>query len=69
MRNDTWRIVGGVALVIFVLVVGLPVVLSAVGLVIGGLGLLIGLAITLIKLAVVVAIGYLVLAGVRALMR
>ncbi len=51
------------------LVIGLPVALSAVGLVVGGVGLLVGLAITLIKLAVVVAIGYLLLAGIRAVMR
>ncbi len=64
--KDTWRIVAIVLLGLFVVVVGLPLVGAAVGLV---LGTAIGIAILLIKLAVVLAIGYLVLAGLRALIR
>ncbi len=64
--KDTWRVVAVVLLGLFVLVVGLPLVGAAVGLV---LGTVIGIAILLIKLAVVLAIGYLLLAGLRALIR
>jgi len=54
---------------VFALVVALPLVGAAVGLVTGVLGMLVGLAIMLIKLAVVLAVGYLLLVGVRALVR
>ncbi len=64
--KDTWRIVAIVLLGLFVVVVGIPLVGAAVGLV---LGTAIGLAILLIKLAVVLAIGYLVLAGIRVVIR
>ncbi len=64
--KDTWRVVAVVLLGLFVLVVGLPLVGAVVGIV---LGTVIGIAILLIKLAVVLAIGYLVLAGIRALIR
>lgn len=64
--KDTWRVVAIVLLGLFVVVVGIPLVGAAVGLV---LGTAIGVAILLIKLAVVLAIGYLVLAGIRALIR
>lgn len=64
--KDTWRVVAIVLLGLFVVVVGVPLVGAAVGLV---LGTAIGVAILLIKLAVVLAIGYLVLAGIRALIR
>ena len=64
--RDALKVVGIILLGLFVLVVGLPLVGMAVGLV---LSTLIGLAILLIKLAVVLAIGYLVLAGIRAVLR
>ena len=64
--RDALKVVGIILLGLFVLVVGLPLVGMAVGLV---LSTLIGLAILLIKLAVVLAVGYLVLAGIRAMMR
>jgi hypothetical protein len=64
--KDIWKVVGIIALGLFVLVVGLPLAGMAVGLV---LGTLIGVAILLIKLAVVLAIGYLLLAGIRAVLR
>jgi len=66
MNNDALRVVGIILLGLFVLVVGIPLVGAAVGLV---LGTVVTIAILLIKLAVVLAIGYLVLAGIRAMMR
>ncbi|MCA1574915.1 MAG: hypothetical protein LC770_10345 [Acidobacteria bacterium] len=54
---------------LFVLVVGVPLILTAAGITLGILGFLLGLAVALIKLAVVVAIGYLILVGIRALLR
>jgi hypothetical protein len=67
--NDTLRVVGIILLGLFVLVVGIPLVLTALGL--AGIVLLkiVGLAILLIKLAVVLAVGYLILAGIRAMLR
>ncbi|MFL6210483.1 MAG: hypothetical protein ACJ74W_16625 [Pyrinomonadaceae bacterium] len=64
--KDIWKVIGIIALGLFVLVVVLPLAGMAVGLV---LGTLIGLAILAIKLAVVLAIGYLLLAGIRAVLR
>jgi hypothetical protein len=68
MRNgrDIWRIVGMIFLGILVLTVVLPLVLKLVGIT---LGIIIGLAVLLIKVAVTLAIGYLVLVGIRALLR
>ena len=64
--KDVFRILGVVLLGIFVLAVGIPLVLTAAGVT---LGILFWVAVTLIKLAVVVAIGYLILVGIRALLR
>ena len=64
--KDVLRIVGIVLLGLFVLVVGIPLVLAAAGV---ALGFLFGLAVMVIKVAVVVAIGYLILVGIRALLR
>ena len=68
MKNakDMVRVVGIVLLCLFVLVVGVPLLLTAVGIT---LGFVTGLAIGLIKLAVMLAIAYLVLVGIRALLR
>jgi hypothetical protein len=63
------RVVGIILLGLFVLAVGIPVVLTAAGITLGIIGFLFHLAVVLIKLAVVVAIGYLILVGVRALLR
>jgi hypothetical protein len=49
--------------------VGIPIVFKAVGLTLGILGFLVWLAVGLIKLAVAVAVGYLILVGIRALLR
>ena len=63
------RVIGMILLGLFVLAVGIPVVLTAAGITLGIIGFLFHLAVILIKLAVVVAIGYLILVGIRALLR
>ncbi len=67
--KDVVRVVGMILLGLFVLVVGVPLVLTAAGIVLQGIGAIVGIAILLIKLAVVLAVGYLILAGIRAIMR
>lgn len=64
--KNALRIAGMLLLGVFVFVVVVPFVLSAVGFVISSL---IALAVLAIKVAVVVAIGYLILVGIRALLR
>jgi len=67
--KDVFRVVGMVLLGVFVLAVGIPVVLTAAGVTLGIIGFLFHVAVVLIKLAVVLAIGYLILVGIRALLR
>ena len=67
--KDVLRVVGMILLAMFVFVVAVPFVLKLVGLGLTIVGVLIGLAVLLIKLAVVLAIGYLILVGIRALLR
>ena len=67
--GDIFRIVGIVLLVIFVLAVGIPLVLALAGVALGVIGMLVGLAIALIKIAIVVAIIYLIIVGIRAVLR
>ena len=67
--KDVLRIVGMILLGIFVFTVGVPLVLRLAGITLGIIGTLIGLAVLLIKVAVVLAIGYLILVGIRALLR
>ena len=67
--KDVLRIVGVVLLALFVLVVGIPLVFAAAGITLTILGTILGLAILLIKIAVVIAIVYLILVGVRAVLR
>jgi hypothetical protein len=64
--KDVLRVVGIIILGLFVLVVAVPLALKVVGIT---LGILVGLAVGVIKLAVVIAVGYLVLVGIRALLR
>lgn len=64
--KDMLRIVGIILLGIFVLAVGVPLVFAAAGIVLGGI---IHITVSLIKIAVVVAVGYLILVGVRAVLR
>jgi hypothetical protein len=68
MRNgrDIWRIAGMIVLGVLVSLVVLPLALKVVGLTVG---FIIGLAVLLIKVAVTLAIAYLVLVGIRALLR
>jgi hypothetical protein len=63
------RITGIILLGLFVLVVGIPLVLAAAGITLHIVGFVFGLAVGLIKLAIVIAIIYLVLVGIRALLR
>ena len=55
--------------VFVVLAVGVPLVLTAAGVALGILGFLVGLAVLLIKLAIVVAIIYLIVVGIRAVLK
>lgn len=64
--KDLLRIVGIILLGLFVLAVVVPLVLTAAGFVVGTV---ISIAVLLIKLAVFLAIGYLILVGIRALLR
>jgi len=67
--RDVLRIVGMILLGLFVFMVGVPLVFKVAGITLGIIGVLVGLAILLIKVAVVLAIFYLVLVGIRALLR
>jgi hypothetical protein len=71
MKNakDMVRVVGIVLLCLFVMVVGVPLLLAAAGITLSIFGFVTALAVGLIKLAVVLAIAYLVLVGIRALLR
>ena len=60
------RIIGMILLGVFVFFVVLPVALKLVGIT---LGIISSLAVLLIKVAVTLAIGYLILVGIRALLR
>lgn len=67
--KNVLRIVGMILLGLFVFAVAAPLVMKLAGFTFGLITLLIGLAIFLIKVAVVLAIGYLILVGIRALLR
>src|SRR5205807_6911577 len=67
--KDVLRLAGMLLLGLFVLVVGVPLVLTAAGIALGIFGFLFGLAVLLIKVAIVVAVIYLILVGVRAVLR
>jgi small-conductance mechanosensitive channel len=67
--KDVLRVVGIILLALFVLAVGVPLVLAAAGVALGILGFLIGLAVLLIKLAIVAAIIYLIVVGIRAVLK
>ena len=67
--TDVLRSVGIILLGIFVFAVGVPLVLTAAGITLGIIKILFGIAVMVIKLAVVLAIAYLILTGVRALVR
>ena len=67
--TDVVKIVGMVLLALFVLAVGVPLVLAAAGVALGIIGALVGLAIALIKIAIVIAVIYLIVVGVRAVLK
>ncbi len=67
--ENVLRTVGLILLGLFVFVVGVPLVLMAAGFTLAVVGKLFALAVFLIKLAVIVAIGYLVLVGVRTALK
>ena len=71
--KDVLRIVGMLLLGVFVFVVAVPFILTlvfgAIGVTVGIISFLISAAVLLIKVAVVLAIGYLILVGIRALLR
>lgn len=65
MKN-TLRVVGILLLGLFVLIVGVPLLLAAAGIIVSSV---ISIAVLLIKVGVTLAVGYLILVGVRALLR
>src|SRR5262245_33735052 len=67
--KDVLRIVGMILLGVFVFAVGVPLVFKVAGITLGIISILIWLAVLLIKVAVVLAIGYLIFVGIRALLR
>ena len=67
--KDVLRIVLMILLGVFVFAVAMPIVLTVAGIATSIISFLIGLAVLLIKVAVVLAIGYLILVGIRALLR
>jgi hypothetical protein len=67
--KNVLRIVGMILLGVFAFVVVVPFVLKLIGLGLAIAGAFITLAVLLIKVAVVLAIGYLLLVGIRALLR
>lgn len=71
MKNtkDAVRVVGIVLLCLFVLVVGVPLLLAAAGVTLSIVGFITALAVGVIKLAVVLAVVYLVLVGIRTVLR
>jgi hypothetical protein len=64
--TDVLKIVGIVLLALFVLLVALPFVFTLLHI---AVGFLVVLAIALIKIAIVVAIIYLIVVGIRAVLR
>lgn len=67
--TDVLRIVGIILLGIFVLAVGIPLVLTAAGIALSIVGILFGIAVGVIKIAIVLAVCYLILVGIRAVLR
>ncbi|HXQ74662.1 MAG TPA: hypothetical protein VN844_29420 [Pyrinomonadaceae bacterium] len=71
--KNALRVVGMIALGLFVFMVVAPFALQVIFGVLGAtfslITFLVGLAVLLIKVAVVLAIGYLILVGIRALLR
>ena len=64
--KDVLRVVGIVLLALFVLLIGVPFAFTVAGI---AVGFLVGLAILLIRVAIVVAVIYLIIVGIRALLK
>jgi len=64
--TDVLKIVGMVLLALFVLAVGVPLVLALAGVV---LGFLVTLAVWVIKIAIVMAVIYLIVVAIRAVLK
>jgi hypothetical protein len=67
--KDVIRVAGMILLGVFVVAVGIPLALTAAGITIGIIGFLFHVAVVVIKVTVVLAIGYLILVGIRAMLR
>lgn len=67
--KSVMTIAGMILLGVFVVAVGIPIVLTAAGITLGILGFLFHVAVLVIKVAVTLAIGYLILVAVRAMLR
>ncbi len=67
--KDTMRVVGLVLLGVFVLIVGLPLVLAAAGIVLQTVGFVFGMAGAIIKVGVVLAVVYLFVMAARTLLK
>ena len=67
--KDILRIAGLVFLTIFVIVVGGHLLMAAIGVTLGIASLVFALAVFLIKVAIGIAVIYLILVGMRALLR
>jgi hypothetical protein len=71
--KNALRVVGMIALGVFVFMIAAPFALKVIFGILGAtfslITFLVGLAVLLIKVAVVLAIGYLILVGIRALLR
>lgn len=63
--NGAIKVIGIILLIVLILFVGGPVLATAVGITLG----IFSLAVGLIKLAIIVAVVYLVLVGIRAMLR
>jgi len=67
--TDVLKIVGMILLVLIVLIFGIPLLFQLLGLTFWIVGLLAGLAVKLLYVAVVVAIVYLIIVGIRAVLK
>ena len=67
--KSVMTVAGMILLGVFVVAVGIPIVLTAAGITLGILGFLFHVAVLVIKVAVTLAIGYLILVAVRAMLR
>ncbi len=67
--KDVLRVVGYILLALFVLIVGIPLVFKLAGITLGIIGFLIWLAVHVIYLAIIAAVIYLIVVGIRAVLR